>query len=162
MFFPTPIGSTKEGDYDRIWDINFKGTYFMINALAPAMRKRRSCNIINLASAAGLIGMSTYSVYCANKAAIIMLTRALCAELGPDGIRVNCIAPGNTATPMNLNIRTSRIQGFPRYDARPHAEPTTYSEAADMANTAVFLASEESRALHGTTIIADEGLTAGL
>lgn len=163
VFYPTKVGETSEADYDREMDINVKGTFFAINAIAPGMAKRRMGNIINITSVAGMVGMNPYSVYCASKAAIITMTKALACELAPQGIRVNAIAPGNTATPMNIDIRTDpKYKAMLDYMAGRTPSGRTYSEAEDMAAAALFLASEDSRAMHGATMVLDEGISAGL
>lgn len=163
VFFTTPVGGTSEADYDRTFDINVKGTFFCINAIAPGMKARKSGIIINLSSTAGIMGMNPFSVYCGSKGAIITMTKALACELAPHGIRVNCIAPGNTATPMNLNIRTeAQFKGLLDYMAGRTPSGRTYSEADDMAAAAVYLASDDARAMHGATMVLDEGMSAGL
>ena len=89
--------------------------------------------------------------------------RALAIELAPSGVRVNCIAPGNTATPMNEDIRT-KPELKPFLDAMTARTPSgrTYSEPEDMAAIAAFLASDEARAMHGAVVLADEGFSAGI
>lgn len=163
VFYPTKIGATSEADYDRMVDINVKGVFFCIDAVAPGMMARKSGNIINITSVAGQVGMNGYSVYCGTKAALITMTKALACELAPSGIRVNAIAPGNTATPMNINIRTEpQYKAMLDYMAMRTPSGRTYSEAEDMAAAAAFLASDESRAMHGATMVLDEGISAGL
>ncbi|MBM3483179.1 MAG: SDR family oxidoreductase [Alphaproteobacteria bacterium] len=163
VFFTTPVGSTSEEDFDRTFDINVKGTFFCINAIAPGMKARKSGIIINFSSTAGIMGMNPFSVYCGSKGAIITMTKALACELAPHGIRVNCIAPGNTATPMNINIRTEpQFKALLDYMAGRTPSGRTYSEADDMAKAAVYLASDDSRAMHGATMVLDEGMSAGL
>ena len=91
------------------------------------------------------------------------MTRAFAQELAPKGIRVNAILPGNTATPMNEDIRTDP-ELRPMYDAMAAITPSgrTYSEAIDMARAALFLASKDSRAMYGSVLTVDEGYTAGM
>ncbi|MCC7274676.1 MAG: SDR family oxidoreductase [Alphaproteobacteria bacterium] len=162
VYFQTPIGATPEADVDRMVDINLKGPFHAVNAAAPHMIARGSGKIINLASASGFRGAPSYTLYAATKAAIVMMTRSLACDLAPHGINVNAIAPGNTATPMNENIRTSP-EFAENLALRRALTPSgrTYSDAADMAAAALFLASEESRAMHGATLLLDEGATAG-
>jgi 3-oxoacyl-[acyl-carrier protein] reductase len=107
IFVPTPAGATKTSDLDKMIDVNLKGTLHMINAVVPHMKARKQGNIINLASAASMRAVPRYGVYCATKAAVVMLTRAMATELSRDGIHVNAISPGNTETPMNEYIRSS-------------------------------------------------------
>jgi NAD(P)-dependent dehydrogenase (short-subunit alcohol dehydrogenase family) len=163
VFYPTPVGATPKLDSDRMIGINLVGVWNLIDAVAPDMKARKSGQIINISSVAGSMGISGYSLYCGVKAAIIMMTRALALELAPSGVRVNCIAPGNTATPMNEDIRTKpELKHF--LDGMTARTPSgrTYSEPEDMAAIAAFLASDESRAMHGAVVLADEGFSAGI
>ncbi len=163
VFDPTPIGETTEAEYDRTMDINVKGTFFAINEVAPIMREQGGGKIVNLSSVTGIMGFKTFSVYCASKAAINYLTRALALELGPHNIAVNAILPGNTATPMNVKIRTE-----PQYEkmleGMAAVTPSTrvYSDADDMASAALFLCSEDGRSAHGSLLLLDEGISCGI
>jgi 3-oxoacyl-[acyl-carrier protein] reductase len=163
VFYPTPVGSTPAAELDRMIDINLKGSFHTISAVAPHMRAGGGGTIVNISSCAGVMGLGGYSVYCATKAAIIMMTRTLAIELAPHGIRVNAIAPGNTETPMNLDIRT-RPELAPFLDAMAARTPSgrTYSTPEDMAGLIAFLASDAARAMHGATVLMDEGFSAGL
>ena len=163
IFEPTPIGETREADYDRMMDINVKGTFFAINEVAPLMRNQGGGKIVNLSSVTGIMGFKTFSVYCASKAAINYLTRSLALELGPHNIAVNAILPGNTATPMNVKIRTEP-QFKEMLDGMTAITPSgrTYSDAGDMAAAALFLCSEDGRAAHGSLMLLDEGISCGL
>jgi NAD(P)-dependent dehydrogenase (short-subunit alcohol dehydrogenase family) len=163
VFYATPAGATPEEELDRMVDINLKGTWNLINAVAPGMKDRKDGRIVNISSVAGVMGIGGYAVYCATKAGIIMMTRALANELAPFGIGVNCVAPGNTATPMNEDIRT-KPELKPFLDAMAARTPSgrTYSSAEDIANIAVFLSSDGSRAMHGSCVLADEGFSAGI
>ena len=163
IFEPTPIGETTEAEYDATMDINVKGTFFAINAVAPLMIAQGGGKIVNLSSVTGVMGFKTFSVYCASKAAINYLTRALALELGPHNIAVNAILPGNTATPMNVKIRTED-QFKDMLEGMSAVTPSnrTYSEADDMASAALFLCSDDGRAAHGSLMLLDEGISCGL
>ena len=164
VFYPTPAGETKTTDMNRMVDINLKGNWNVTNAVVPHMKARKKGNIINLASVAGVTAIPAYPVYCATKAGIIMMTRALAVELSRSGIHVNSISPGNTATPMNEDIRTDP-ELKPVLDFMEMLTPSgrTYSEAADIANAALFLASPKTgNAIYGANFIIDEGFAAGL
>ncbi len=162
VFFPTPVGGTDADARDRTIDINLKGTWNAINVVAPLMRARGHGKIINFSSVCATMGFAGYAIYCASKAAVSMLTRTLALELAPHGINVNAVAPGNTRTDMNLDIRTSP-QMKPMLDAIVARTPTSrvYSEPEDMAAITLFLASPGAAAIHGTTILADEGFSIG-
>ena len=162
VFYQAPIGETSESDYDRMMDINVKGTFFMIDAVAPIMIKQGSGKIINMSSVLGAMGMGTYAIYCATKAAVNYMTKALAIELAPHNIAVNAILPGNTATPMNENIR-SQPEFKPLLDIMGSRTPSnrTYSDPEDMAAAALFIASEENRAMYGALLALDEGFSLG-
>ena len=93
-----------ESDWDRIFDVNVKGMYLCINAAMPAFLKKHAGCIITVSSMWGQVGASCEAVYSATKGAVIALTKALAKELGPSGIRVNCIAPGVILTDMCAGI----------------------------------------------------------
>lgn len=163
VFFPSPAGATTADTADRMIDINLKGTWHLINAVVPGMAERNYGKIINVSSVAGVMGVGGYALYSATKAALIMMTRALASELAGRGINVNCLAPGNTATPMNEDIRT-KPELKPFLDAMAARTPSgrTYSSVDDMAAIATFLASDAARAMHGSCVLADEGFSAGI
>ncbi len=163
VFYPTPVGETDEARYDRIMDINLKGTWNTINTVAPGLKARKRGKIVNISSVAGVMGIGTYALYCASKAGVVMMTRALVGELAPHGINVNCISPGNTETPMNEEIRTNpALRHF--LDAMAARTPSgrIYSTAEEIAGVALFLVSEDAKAMHGSNVLIDEGFSAGL
>jgi 3-oxoacyl-[acyl-carrier protein] reductase len=163
VFLPTPAGATDEAIMDQMIGVNLRGTFVAIDAVVPIMKAQGGGAIVHFASVAGVAGIGTYGIYCATKAGIMLLTRSLAQELGPHGIRVNAIAPGNTETPMNEAIRTE-AQFKPMLEAMAARTPSgrTYSPPAEMAGMAAFLASEEARSMHGSTVLMDEGISAGL
>ncbi|HEY0920023.1 SDR family NAD(P)-dependent oxidoreductase [Devosia sp.] len=161
VYYPTPIGQTTEEDFDRMVDINLKGMFFAINAVAPGMKERRRGRIINVASVAAFRGSARFPLYSATKAAVVMLTKALAGDLAPYDVHINAIAPGNTATPLNENDRLGPDAAATQA-AKAAATPSTriYSPPEEMAAAALFLAADEVRAMHGATILLDEGLSA--
>jgi 3-oxoacyl-[acyl-carrier protein] reductase len=94
----------EEADWDRIFAVNVKGVYNCVNAAMPAFLSKHSGSIITVSSMWGQVGASCEAAYSATKGAVIALTKALAKELGPSGIRVNCVAPGVILTDMCGNV----------------------------------------------------------
>ena len=93
-----------ESAWDRIFDVNVKGIYNCVNAAMPAFLQTHKGSIITVSSMWGQVGASCEAAYSATKGAVIALTKALAQELGPSGIRVNCVAPGVIMTDMCANV----------------------------------------------------------
>ena len=98
------LSSMEEAAWDRIFDVNVKGIYNCVNAAMPSFLKKHSGCIITVSSMWGQVGASCEAAYSATKGAVIDLTKALAKELGPSGIRVNCVAPGVILTDMCANV----------------------------------------------------------
>lgn len=93
-----------ESDWDRLFAVNVKGIYHCVNAAMPSFLKKHSGSIITVSSMWGQVGASCEAAYSATKGAVIALTKALAKELGPSGIRCNCVAPGVILTDMCANV----------------------------------------------------------
>ena len=93
-----------EADWDRLFAVNVKGIYHCVNAAMPAFLKKHAGCVITVSSMWGQVGASCEAAYSATKGAVIALTKALAKELGPSGIRVNCVAPGVILTDMCSNV----------------------------------------------------------
>ena len=93
-----------EADWDRLFDVNVKGIYHCVNAAMPAFLQKQQGCVITVSSMWGQVGASCEAAYSATKGAVIALTKALAKELGPSGIRVNCVAPGVILTDMCGNV----------------------------------------------------------
>ena len=93
-----------EGEWNRMFDVNVKGIYNCVKAAMPAMLRKHAGSIVTVSSMWGQVGASCEAAYSATKGAVIALTKALAKELGPSGIRVNCVAPGVILTDMCANV----------------------------------------------------------
>ena len=98
------MSQMEEAQWDRIFDVNVKGIFHCVNAAMPAFLRTHSGCIITVSSMWGQVGASCEAAYSATKGAVIALTKALAQELGPSGIRVNCVAPGVIQTDMCANV----------------------------------------------------------
>ena len=98
------MSQMEEAQWDRIFDVNVKGIYHCVNAAMGAFLQTHSGCIITVSSMWGQVGASCEAAYSATKGAVIALTKALAQELGPSGIRVNCVAPGVIQTDMCANV----------------------------------------------------------
>ena len=100
----------QDTEWDRIFDVNVKGIYNCVKAAMPALLKKHSGSIVTLSSMWGQVGASCEAAYSATKGAVIALTKALAKELGPSGIRVNCVAPGVILTDMCANVSSEILE----------------------------------------------------
>jgi NAD(P)-dependent dehydrogenase (short-subunit alcohol dehydrogenase family) len=144
-------------EFDRVIELNLKGTFRVARAAARVMVKHQRGSIILMSSMRSVNVEPGQSIYAATKAGIVQMTRGLAVELGPHGVRVNALAPGIVATPLTKPI-TSNPAWNDAY-AR-HAALGRWAEPEEMAGPVVFLASDASSYLTATTIFADAGWTA--
>lgn len=144
-----------EEEWDRIIDINLKGNFLLSQALIPIMKKKKYGKLIFMASIAGTHAFPNALPYCASKGGVVMITKALAAEIAKHGINVNCISPGNTATPLNQHLQDD--PEFVKLMASYTPTGRAYISTEEMAGAAVFLASDEASAVHGLDMIVDDG-----
>lgn len=155
-----PITETTEELWDKMISINLKGVFLGCKYAVPVMKKQGGGVIINTASIFAYVGCVNDSVYCASKGGVLAFTRALALEVAPFKIRVNCICPGTTLTP--LVQRVWEQSGNPEERARSTLQQIPlerFGKPEDMANAALFLASDESSFITGAAIIVDGGFT---
>ena len=100
----------EESAWDRLFDVNVKGIYHCVNAAMPGFLQKHSGCVITVSSMWGQVGASCEAAYSATKGAVIALTKALAKELGPSGIRVNCVAPGVILTDMCANVEPEILE----------------------------------------------------
>ena len=102
----------EEADWDRIFAVNVKGIYHCVNAAMPSFLQKQRGSIVTVSSMWGQVGSSCEAAYSATKGAVIALTKALAKELGPSGVRVNCVAPGVILTDMCASVDPEILAGM--------------------------------------------------
>src|SRR5579859_7628807 len=152
-----PFWDVTEADYDFVLNVNLKGLFFVTQAMVRyLMQAKRPGKIINISSVHEELPFPHFASYCASKGGLKMLTRDLSIELAPYNITVNNIAPGAIETPINKNLLNDPAKLGALLENIPLKRLGTPD---DVANMAVFLASEESNYATGTTFFVDGGLT---
>jgi NAD(P)-dependent dehydrogenase (short-subunit alcohol dehydrogenase family) len=154
------IETTTEADWDKTFAILLKAVFFGIKHSVAPMRKAGGGSIISTASIAGLSGSFRLHAYSAAKAAVINLTRTAALELGKDKIRVNCICPGVISTPLVHGGVPGGKEVLDPMLAKAQALQRA-GQAEDIANMAMFLASDEASWVTGAAMVVDGGFTAG-
>jgi len=144
-----------ESDWDSVLNVNLKGTFLMSKAAAKIMIKQKSGNIINMSSIVGLNGMPGQANYSASKAGVIGLTESMAKELASRNIRVNAIAPGFVKTDM-----TDILKEEYKEKILSMIPLKRFAEVSDIANAAVFLASDNAGYITGQVLAVTGGLTA--
>lgn len=158
-----PIVETDVAAFDRTMAILLRGAFLGIKHAARVMIPQASGSIISTSSTAGLMGGLGPHAYTAAKHGVVGLTKSAASELGQHGIRVNAIAPGNIVTPMIADVVTGDPADLE--NAHGHIESSSPLGRAglpvDIANAALFLASDEAAYVSGHTLVADAGQTTG-
>ena len=156
-----PIELMSEAEWDRVMAINVKAAFLAIKHVIPHMRRAGKGAILNTGSIASLSGQVGTPVYSASKGAIALLTKSLALDLGRDRIRVNCICPGITDTPMLREHMGDGSEGDARIRARLSRVPAgEILSPEDVARAAVYLVSDDSEGVTGILHVVDGGLTA--
>jgi NAD(P)-dependent dehydrogenase (short-subunit alcohol dehydrogenase family) len=160
-----PTDTMTEADWDRVVDVNLKGTFAMCRSAIPALEATRGC-IVNVSSDAGLWGNKGAAIYSASKGGVTVLTKALAVELAERGIRVNAVCPGDVDSPMIRYQAETFGGGDPDgylatlLEAYPQ-RPPRFIRPDEVAELIAYLCSEKAAPITGAAISIDFGLTAG-
>ena len=150
-----------EEDWDRVIDTNLKGPFLMSRAVLPAFRRAGGGSIVNIGSVLGLVAMKDRAAYCASKGGVTLLTKAMAMDHAHENIRVNCICPSLVETELVEELFGASEEGRAARQARIGSLPLgRMGKPEDIAELALFLASDESSWMTGTAIPVDGGLTA--
>jgi NAD(P)-dependent dehydrogenase (short-subunit alcohol dehydrogenase family) len=160
-----PTGDTRRVTveaFDYHFAANVRGTFVCVKHALEYLVPARYGKIITVSSNFGHVGVAGLATYCASKAAVIGLTRALAIEFGPHGINVNCLCPGATKTAINTHTRADpAVQELWKRMTPLRMENDEYiAEPTDIAHAALFLASDASRFMHGACLTVDGGWVA--
>jgi NAD(P)-dependent dehydrogenase (short-subunit alcohol dehydrogenase family) len=152
------VAGTEPADWDRVLAINLRGVYLTARAALPHLRVAGGGAIVNIASQLGLVAAANAAAYCASKGAVISLTRAMAIDHGPEGVRVNCVCPGPTDTPL--------LEPYFGGAADPAAERRAYEAmqlhgrlvtAEEIADAVAYLASPGANSTMGAALVVDGG-----
>jgi len=149
-----PISETSDEEWNAVINTNLKGPFLLTREVLPTFEKNGQGKIVNTASIAGIIGYENLSSYCASKGGIIAMTRALALEFAPKKINVNCICPGAIKTGMTKMIEENETMLKQTLMVIPAGR---MGDPIDIANAALYLASDESDYVTGTSIVVDGG-----
>ncbi|MGD2216703.1 MAG: SDR family oxidoreductase [Gemmatimonadales bacterium] len=151
-----------ERDWDQVMAVNVKSIYLMSKYTIPVMEEAGGGVIINTSSGWGLAGGRRAASYCASKGAVVLLTKAMALDHGPQNIRVNCICPGDTDTPMLRQEAEQLGEPIEAFLAEGAQRPLgRLAQPEDIAQAALYLAGDSAAAVTGISLVVDGGGLAG-
>jgi len=147
-------------EWERVLDINLKGSYLVAKHVLPAMLSQGSGSVIHLASVEGLEGMSRSLAYNASKGGVVLMTKNMALDYAQDGIRVNCLCPGLIDTPLTAPLALPGLEAVRAQMQGWHAMQRL-GRPEEVAACALFLASDDASFVTGHALVVDGGWTAG-
>jgi NAD(P)-dependent dehydrogenase (short-subunit alcohol dehydrogenase family) len=157
-----PIHLLDGDEWDRVVDVNLKGTFLVDKHSAIHMLAQGHGSIVNIASIEGLEGTEGGSAYNASKGGVVLLTKSIAIDYGRRGIRVNCICPGGVDTPLLRSITDADGMEPYRDKLREQHLLGRFGRPSEIAAAAAFLASDDASFITGHALVVDGGFTAGL
>jgi len=162
VFHPKTVPECTEQEWDETIDSSLKGAFLMSKYALPSMIERGSGSIIHTSSGWGILGGDHAAAYCAAKGGLVVMAKAMAIDHGPDGIRVNCVCPGDVLTPMLPDDAAKRGMSWEDYAAGAANRPLgRIGTAEEIADAVLFLASNESSFVTGEALVVDGGGVAG-
>ena len=156
-----PLIDTGEDAWDRVLAVNLKGMFLMAKHVIPHMIKAGGGAVVNTSSISGLLGWPDSSAYCASKGGVVQLTREMAVEFGAYNIRVNCVCPGTTSTPMIDRLLGLELDPEKSAEAIRAMHPLgRFARPEEIAHAMLFLASDEASFITGAVLAVDGGYTA--
>jgi len=163
IMFERSISEIRLDEWDLMMAVNLRTPLFLAQAVVPSMRERGGGSIVTIGSIEGIAANPQHAAYCASKAGVHGLTRAMAVDLGPDGIRCNAIAPGWIASDLSETYLEAQPDPGAARDALNRLHPVgRVGRPTDVGDLAVYLASDRSSFLTGEIVVLDGGRTAKL
>jgi NAD(P)-dependent dehydrogenase (short-subunit alcohol dehydrogenase family) len=150
----------EEDEWDRVMNINVKGSFLFAKHAAKAMLEKLSGSIVHIASIEGMVGINGQLSYGTSKGAVIQMTRNMAADFAKSGVRVNCVCPGAIETPLTAALKDESLKAVKQQMESAHLMDR-FGEAIEIANAILFLASDEASFVTGHPLVVDGGWTAG-
>jgi len=162
VFHPKTIPECTEEEWDETIDSSLKGAFLMSKYVLPSMIRQGSGSIIHTSSGWGILGGNDAAAYCAAKGGLVVMAKAMALDHGPDGIRVNCVCPGDVLTPMLHDDAAKRGMSWTDYAAGANERPLgRIGTVEEIASAVLFLACDESSFVTGEALVVDGGGVAG-
>jgi len=162
VYFPNDAISCTEEEWDEQVDSSLKGTFLMSKYALPVMISQGAGSIVNNASGWGLVGGDRAVAYCAAKGGVVVMSKAMAIDHGPQGVRVNCVCPGDTVTPMEHADAAARGLSWEEYVSVASDRPLgRMGDPEEIARAVLFLASDEASFVTGAVLAVDGGGAAG-
>ncbi len=162
VFYPKTVPECTEQEWDETIDSSLKGAFLMSKYALPSMIERGGGSIIHNSSGWGILGGDRAAAYCAAKGGLVVMAKAMAIDHGPDGIRVNCVCPGDIDTPMLPDDAGKRGMEWEDYVASGSDRPLgRIGTAEEIARAVLFLASDDSSFVTGEALVVDGGGIAG-
>jgi NAD(P)-dependent dehydrogenase (short-subunit alcohol dehydrogenase family) len=147
-------------EFDRVMDINLKGSFLTSKHVIPHMLEQGSGSIVHIASVEGLVGISGQLAYNASKGAVVLMTKNMALDYSPQGIRVNCVCPGGVETAMTVMLQQEALKAMGD-KLRGFHLLGRFAEPGEIAAAILFLASDDASFVTGSSLLVDGGYTAG-